>query len=129
VTFRNLTPHRLVVVDAAGAALLTLPPCPAPPRVDQEVVDEVVLPTGVMVRGIRYGPVSGLPDPTPGVVLVVSRVVAREVERADLVFPDGEVRDAEGRIIGCRRLARFRSRSGDPCRGGGSPLVGPGVRR
>lgn len=35
------------------------------------------------------------------------RVLARETPRADLLFPDEEVRDRDGHIIGCRRLARF----------------------
>ena len=65
----------------------------------EHVVEEVVDPAGVVVQDIRYGRVVGLPDATPGVLLVVSRVVAREVPRHDLLFPDGEVRDADGRII------------------------------
>jgi hypothetical protein len=107
VTVRNLTPHALVVLDHDGTTLLALPPCPAPPRIEQHVVEEVLDPAGVVVQDIRYGRVVGLPDAALGVLLVVSRVVAREVPRHDLLFPDGEVRDADGRIVGCRQLARF----------------------
>lgn len=75
-------------------------------RIVQEAVSEVV-DGGVPVRAIRYGETVGLPEMVDGVLLVVARVVAQQVPRADLVFPDQEVRDADGQIIGCRALARF----------------------
>lgn len=105
----NLTPHRLVVLDAAGGTVLALPPCPRPPRIEQLVIETTVLEEAdVPLDTIRYGKVSReLPAPEPGVLLVVPRVLAREVLRDDLVFPDREVRDADGRIIACRTLARF----------------------
>ncbi|MGH3897262.1 MAG: hypothetical protein ACRDTA_03235 [Pseudonocardiaceae bacterium] len=56
---------------------------------------------------VRYGPVSALPVQRPGVLLVVSRAVAAEVARLDLVFPDLEIRDEHRRVIGRQRLARF----------------------
>jgi hypothetical protein len=58
-------------------------------------------------RTIDYGEPIGLPAPVRGIVLVVSRPVADMLRRADLVFPDDEVRDAAGRIVACRALARF----------------------
>lgn len=48
-----------------------------------------------------------LPAPRAGVLLVVSRAVAAEIPRPDLVFPDLEIRDENRRIVGCQRLARF----------------------
>jgi len=107
MTLRNLTPHPLVVVDPDGAVRLSLPACPTPPRVEQVVDAEDTLEPGVVVRHLRYAAVNGLPDPIDGVLLVVSRVVARETPRVDLVFPDVEVRDPDGRIVACRYLARF----------------------
>lgn len=62
----------------------------------------------VPVVGVWYADsVEGLPDLTPGTVYIVSRVLAAAVRRHDLYFPFGEVRDAEGRIIGCRALGQF----------------------
>jgi len=108
----NLTPHRLVVIDADGAPLLDLPACPDPPRVRQEVLAEhTVGLTGIAVRVIRYGQASELPAPAENVLLVVPRVLAREAPRADLVFPDDEVRGADGQIVACRALARFHHAS------------------
>ncbi|MGH3567899.1 MAG: hypothetical protein ACRDRH_18095 [Pseudonocardia sp.] len=56
---------------------------------------------------LRYRGGAELPAEAPGVLLIVPRVLAREVPRADLLFPDEEIRDTHGRIVGCRRLARF----------------------
>lgn len=52
-----------------------------------------------------------LTDPQPGVYLIVSMVVMQvATERArwtgDLLVPGEQVRDAAGRIVGCRSLRR-----------------------
>jgi hypothetical protein len=53
-----------------------------------------------------FGPVQGLPDPEPGVLLVVSRIVAEALpNRHDLVIPDDIVRDENGNVINARALA------------------------
>ncbi|MGL5863150.1 MAG: hypothetical protein ACRCY9_18070 [Phycicoccus sp.] len=48
-----------------------------------------------------------LPEPEDGVGLIVSRVTAAAVDRADLYFPFPEIRDAAGLVVGCGGLARF----------------------
>lgn len=54
-----------------------------------------------------FGAVEGLPDPAPRTHYIVSRVVAEAArDRRDLLVPDDTVRDEQGRIIGCRALAR-----------------------
>jgi len=106
----NLTPHRLQVITESGQILLDLPPCPHPPRVDQEIVGVDTIHTGdtaIPVHVLRYRPGVDLPEPAPDVRLIVPRVLAREAPRADLLFPDEEIRDPDGHIIGCRRLAQF----------------------
>jgi hypothetical protein len=61
----------------------------------------------VAVASVGFGEVVGLPDPVPGVGYVVSRAVAEAVPgRADVFYPDIPVRDEQGRIVGCRALAR-----------------------
>lgn len=46
-----------------------------------------------------------LPDPVPGTVHIVARVVAAQApERDDLVWPDDLIRDDQGRVVGCRAL-------------------------
>jgi hypothetical protein len=107
VRLRNLTPHRLHILDHTGATLLDLPAEPDPARIIQTVLNEEHLPSGVPIRTIRYGSPIALPDPTAETLLVVSRVVAQHLHRIDLLFPDGEIRDPDGRIVACQALARF----------------------
>jgi hypothetical protein len=58
------------------------------------------------------------------VLLVVSRLVSETArERADLVFPHESVRNHEGRVIGCRKLATIRNHRPTPART--DPPVGP----
>ena len=60
---------------------------------------------GVPLAVVAYGEVTGLPDPAPGVVVVVSAMVrAACPDRADLASPGEPVRDEAGRVIGCRSL-------------------------
>jgi hypothetical protein len=104
----NLMPHDLVLID--GVHRFVLAQSGQVARVDQHVVEETLLnvPGGVLpLATVRYGTVSGLPAQRPDVLLVVSRAVAAEVARTDLVFPDLEIRDEHHRVIGCQRLARF----------------------
>ncbi|MGH3692481.1 MAG: hypothetical protein ACRDRX_00485 [Pseudonocardiaceae bacterium] len=103
----NLMPHDLVIMNGRRFVLTSSGQVA---RVDQHVVDERLLDVAeamLSLATIRYGTVSTLPAPQPGVLLVVSRAVAAEVARSDLVFPDLEIRDEQHRVIGCQRLARF----------------------
>ncbi|PZS26361.1 MAG: hypothetical protein DLM61_18520 [Pseudonocardiales bacterium] len=103
----NLMPHDLVVLNN-GRFVLAQSGHVA--RMDQHVVDDILLrvPGAVLpLASVRYGTVSALPAQRPGVLLVVSRALAAEVARPDLVFPDLEIRDDHHRVVGCQRLARF----------------------
>ncbi|AXH95958.1 hypothetical protein DV701_07330 [Ornithinimicrobium avium] len=53
------------------------------------------------------GSTTGLPAPEEGVVYLVSRLMAMAIERDDVVFPFDEHRDEQGRVDGCRALARW----------------------
>jgi hypothetical protein len=103
----NLLPHDLVVMNGASFVLASSGHVA---RVEQHVIDDMLLhlPGAVLpLATVQYGAVSALPPQQPGVLFVVSRTVAAEVSRPDLVFPDLEIRDENCRIVGCRRLARF----------------------
>lgn len=106
----NLTPHvvRLVGEDQT----VELPPAGPPARVvlrpdrpDGAVrVGSLVVP---LKRTAATGVVTGLPEPRPGVMLIVARPVAEALpERDDLVYPHETVRNADGVVVGCRSLAR-----------------------
>ena len=115
VTVVNLTPHALVVRPDGGPTL-RWEPASEPARLDEHASPAAPLVTEggpVPVVQVDYtGDVEGLPDPQDGVVYVVSRVVAAAVDRPDVLFPQGEVRDSSGMITHCRALGRFTSRAG-----------------
>lgn len=111
-TPRNLTPHPLTLRTAAGDAVIppsgTVARC-APPAASEDVS------TGLAVPVFRAGPLGdpvGLPDPQPGVFLIVSLAVLTHPKlagRRDVLAPgtgpaDGAIRDAEGRVVAVTRL-------------------------
>jgi hypothetical protein len=106
VEVRNLTPHRMEV-HAADGHVHVLEPAPRWARADETFTPTGVLPGwGVEVGRMRYGRAHDLPDPQPGVYLVVSQIVARACGgRSDLLVPIDLVRNPAGDVIGCRRFA------------------------
>lgn len=136
----NLTPHD-VVLDLGGGETLRIPAAGVVPRLllsegrqehlrvadparpgDGTAARDVPLAVGAAWLGID----PPLPDPRPGTVYVTSRVVAEHFpERADLVWPDDLIRDADGRVVAARRLAR---RGDDPTGGGGADARAGGGR-
>lgn len=100
-TIVNLTPHPVTI---AGC---TIDPDGRIPRVAEEIsrVGEI---GGLPVVEIRLGQVHGLPEPTPGTVYIVSRMVAEAAPaRDDLVIPGKQMRDEQGRVVGAETLARL----------------------
>lgn len=62
---------------------------------------------GIPVTMTEFGEVEGLPDPKPGVVYIVSSLVAQRVpDRWDVFIPNESVRDSQGRI-GYKSLGRI----------------------
>lgn len=103
----NLTPHSIEVISCDGTVTATFPPSGQVARCAMEFGDEAELFPGVPVGTVRYGEVSGLPSPKPGVWLLVSVIVRLACpDRHDLLVVANEVRDQSGRVVGCRGLAR-----------------------
>lgn len=110
----NLTPHAVVIVNANDNVVATIAPSGGVARarqtdrnVGEVMVDGFAVP---LVKSV-FGEVEDLPAPTEGVAFIVSFITvtaARAHGRptSDLLTTSGPVRDAEGRIIGCRALAR-----------------------
>lgn len=122
---RNLTPHPINI------GMLTIPPdqagparCEesAKPTIGQSIVHDGVTipvknikahkvvslyndPAGVTVQSR----VIGLPPKEDGVFLIVSRAVAMDVAdiRDDILIPGDQVRDQNGRVVGCECLLAF----------------------
>lgn len=113
---RVLTPHAATFyLDGSDKPpALTIPSSQGSPRVGRQ--DEQVIDTGEMietehgrlsVRELRYGAVD-LPEPTPGVGYIVSRITASAApDRGDLFVPV-TVTGKDGRPMGCSGLNRIR---------------------
>lgn len=107
----NLTPHDVTVMPPGNAETVDFPASGQFARVRESLGEEMWLHAGagrIPLRQLMYGEqVDDLPDPSPGVLYLVSRLTALSVRRHDLVFPQGELRDDNGQIIGCRGLGTF----------------------
>ena len=106
---RNLTPHPITILLADGSTV-TIPPEGIVPRV-RETVRQVgfaeVEGKHVPLYEKKLGDVEDLPLAEPHTLYVVPLAVAMEVRSPDLVVPHDFVRDDQGRIVGCRALARI----------------------
>lgn len=111
VTLVNLTAHRVRVLDDAGGETLAVEPSGVIARLAETVTPAAKLDVGGIDCPVSYvtyaSTIENLPEAKPGVALIVSRVLAAAVPRDDLYFPGDEVRDSDGRIVGCRYLGQF----------------------
>jgi hypothetical protein len=103
----NLMPHAARIIDNHGRVVKIFPQGGVPARVP-DYADPYAYIEGVEVVHVGYPKrAEHLPEPRPGVLLIVSRAVAeRFPERPDLLFPVGRIKKG-GQVIGCRRLGRF----------------------
>lgn len=107
----NLTPHAVTVMTKEG--MITFEPSGTVARISTtaEPVGDLLTDHGSLpvVRIRCSGSPTGLPDPEPDTLYIVSRVVFDAVpDRCDLLVPDtgpdSAVRGADGQIIGVRRF-------------------------
>ena len=106
----NLTPHEVKIVDG-GNNVVAVFPSDGVARVSQYdvLVDEI---NSIPVVKTEFGEVLGLPEPAEDTVFIVSRITvevarARGLNTDNLLITSGAVRDDQGRIVGCRALARL----------------------
>ena len=104
----NLTPHPVNIINGEGVMTATFPVAGPAPRL-AELVESLPAVDGLPVNKVSYSEeITNLPAPHKGVLLIVSRITAAAVTgREDILFPHGEVRDENGRILGVRALGRF----------------------
>ena len=106
----NLTPHPINIVQD-GSVVLSIPSsgvarvASSTDVVGQFLVGDVVVPRTHTV----YGEVEGLPAPQAGVIyvvsgMIVSALVQQGIRRDDLFIPGMQVRDEQGRVIGCQSV-------------------------
>lgn len=101
----NLTPHAINIIT--DSQTITMPASGNTARVQQktEVVGNI---TGIPITVNTFGTVEGLPEEQEGTYYIVSNLVMSALpNRKDLLFPSEPVRDAEGKIIGCKSLGRM----------------------
>ena len=123
---KNLTPHEIKIMWIHTLDMgddqrclqkheLVLPASDKPARVTQEVVV-----TGYISKvdflplySYDFGEVVNLPEPSKGTIYIVSKMVAEAVaentDRCDVYIVAETIRDAAGRIIGCKGLSRLPS--------------------
>lgn len=109
----NRTPHPITILAADGVTVVAS--LPAAQRGEVARV-ETTTETDGRVGGIpimrtRWGQIVGLPEYEAGTYHVVSVIVAEAAVDSgrncdDLLVPGDQVRDARGRIVGCRGLTR-----------------------
>ena len=108
----NLTPHRVSIYLQDGSVVVLEPAGPVP-RVRQEEREvgliEVGASTVPVIKQVYSSKIEDLPEPEQGVRYIVSALTAQAARgsRDDLLVPARPVRDEQGRIIGCRALARI----------------------
>lgn len=103
----NLTPHSISFLSEDNSVLATVEPSGTIARASQ-TRDRVSEVNGIPVNRCSYGAVTGLPDPQPETIYLVSALTAQACrDRNDVFIMDDAVRDENGRIIGCRAIARI----------------------
>lgn len=103
-TVLNLTPHVLTIVLEDGNKI-EIKPSGLIPRVSVKTVRIGEVNNIPLFRN-EYGNVVDLPDPVDGTLYVVSGLLKSACpDRSDLVVPAKQIRDDQGRIIGCEGLA------------------------
>ena len=108
MTLINLTPNAISILDEANNPVLVLPSAGVARAASTRTCVGTVETEGISipVNATSFGEVVGLPDLQPGVGYIVSVLTAQAAKgRDDIFVTDDAVRDAEGRIIGCRALA------------------------
>jgi len=104
----NMTPHDVVVYDDGGVVLMTVPASGAIARCAETSTPDGMF-CGVPLVRKDYGDIVGLPAEEPDTIYIVSGLVSAagaKLGRDDLVSPADLVRDDQGRVVGCKALAR-----------------------
>lgn len=122
VELRNLTPHAVTIgeVTIQPSGTITRATEESTPAESLRILRQetgldahpaILEMASVRTTTTRYTGLVDMPDPQPGVYLIVSLVTA-QVSQAlgrwtgDLLTPGQQVRDSAGRVIGCRSLDR-----------------------
>jgi hypothetical protein len=108
--FVNLTPHAVNIYQADGT-VTEIPTSGTIARITETAYPAGQI-DGIDLTEVALGALDGVPAPTKDTIYIVSMpllmaAAAMGLDRSDLAYPYGQVRDGQGRIIGCRSLARL----------------------
>lgn len=101
----NLTPHEVRVIRD-GLEDIVFPASGEVARLAQIELGSADHGFGVPFQMVQYGQLVQHVPHVEGTWYLVSLPTALGCPRGDFVFPYDEVRDSDGRIIGCRMLGR-----------------------
>jgi hypothetical protein len=108
IKITNLTPHQVTIIAEDGAIVAQFP-SEGIARASQQA-EKVGELNGIELVSMKFGEPEDLPDPVEGTYYVVSIITANAAQAVgrrtdDLLITADPVRDADGRIIGCKRFA------------------------
>ncbi len=104
----NLTPHVVSVVSETGSIVAEYPSMGVARATQSDSPCGTL--EGIPLVRSEFGVVEGLPEFVSGTWYVVSAITATAARTEgrtteDLLLTSGPVRDADGRIVGCRAFA------------------------
>ena len=112
----NLTPHDVVLINAAGAEIIF---CKSNnpvrvvetsiPQAGREINDGIVIPT----ISSEWGEIENLPEREDDTMYIVSSIVAAaatEIGRDDILVPADFIRNETGMIVGCKAFRSFQKK-------------------
>ena len=105
----NCTPHDVNLITGNGN--ITFPRSGIIPRLteSQKKISSITA-NGIEIdiMSKSFNEPEGLPEPKENTIFIVSALVAGAVKgRDDLVIPNDTIRDDQGRIVGCKNLAKI----------------------
>lgn len=102
----NMTPHPVNIVDENNEVVEIFPKSGNLIRLSSSTVSVGMI-GNIPITKTKFGAAEGLPDYKDDVFYVVSQLVKSAFpDRGDLLVPAEVVRDADGRIIGCKSLGK-----------------------
>lgn len=100
----NCTPHPINLIPEEGLTQV-FEPSGDVVRISQHEYGTSWI-DGQEITLVGYGQLENMPKATSETYYIVSLVVALAVRRGDFLVPYEEVRNEEGTVIGCRKLAK-----------------------
>lgn len=118
VKFINLCPHPVHLVGDTGA-VITFAESGQVARVDvkkqkKNVIIEIAegVHLNMEVQEVEHIQITGLPEPTEGVLYITSSYVAQYVKRPDVISPNTSdstvIKDDQGKVIGVKGFQSYK---------------------